>query len=242
MPLIAGFTMAAAPPASISDHASPADAQRRHRLGPRLRKLHARIGKAHHRAEGMVFSRALLAGEAQPLQLAALLRALVPSYALLEHEAPALAAALGATAMPWPALARSTALAHDVALLSQLPATPPSAAAAVWLEQLRVLARQAPHRLLAHVYVRYGGDLSGGQQLAEQARAILKRHGLSDVSFWAFERPIPALKQALHDGIEALTLTPQQETELLEEAELAFHATQRLLAELGDLTPSSLPA
>ena len=33
-----------------------------------------------------------------------------------------------------------------------------SAAAAIWLEQLRVLAQQAPHRLMAHVYVRYGGD------------------------------------------------------------------------------------
>lgn len=242
MSLIAGFTMPTTHPASISDHASAEDALRRRQLGPRVRKLHARIGQAHHRAEGMHFSRALLAGEAHPLQLAALLRALDPAYALLEQNAPALAAALGATELPWPDLARSTALAHDLALLNHLPATPPSAAAAIWLEQLRSLAAQAPHRLMAHVYVRYGGDLSGGQQLAEQARAILRRHGLSDVSFWAFGRDIPSLKQALHDGIEALTLTPQQEEELLEEAELAFHATQRLLAELGDLAPTPLPA
>lgn len=234
--------MVVAHPASISDHASPEDARGRRQLGPRVRKLHARIGKAHHQAEGMHFSRALLAGEADPVQLAALLRALAPAYALLEQDAPALAAALGATELPWPALARSTALAHDLALLNHLPATPPSAAAGRWLEQLRALAAQAPHRLMAHVYVRYGGDLSGGQQLAQQARAILKRHGLSDVSFWAFERDIPSLKQALHDGIEALTLSPQQEEELLEEAELAFQATQRLLAELGDLAPNPLPA
>ncbi len=220
---------------SISDHATNADARLRRGFGPRVRKLHARIGKAHHQAEGMTFSKALLAGEATPLQLAALLRALVPAYRLIEEQAPAAAAQLGAADLPWSSLARSAALAHDVATLQVLPATPASAAAAVWLEQLRALARQAPHRLMAHVYVRYGGDLSGGQQLAQQAGAILERHGLPRPSFWLFERPIAELKAALHDGFEQLQLSDRQEQELLEEAEAAFHATQALLAELGEL-------
>ena len=220
---------------SISDHAGPSDAQLRKGFGPLVRKLHARIGKAHHKAEGMTFSRALLEGQATPLQLAALLRALAPAYALLEQQGPDLASALGARSMPWQALARTTALEHDVAVLSPLPATPASTAAAIWLEQLKMLARQAPHRFMAHVYVRYGGDLSGGQQLAEQANAILARHDLPSLSFWAFERDLPGLKQQLHEGFEEMDLSPEEEEELLEEAELAFHATQRLLAELAEL-------
>ncbi|MEA5472777.1 heme oxygenase, partial [Synechococcus sp. CCY9201] len=68
--------MTAAIPGSISDHARPADAVMRKGFGPRVRRLHGRIGAAHHKAEGMAFSRSLLAGEASPLQLAALLRAL----------------------------------------------------------------------------------------------------------------------------------------------------------------------
>lgn len=219
---------------SISDHASPADAELRKGFGPRVRKLHARIGKAHHQAEGMTFSRALLDGRAEPLQLAALIGALAPAYGLIEEEAPALAAALGARSIPWDDLARTPALQHDQAMLSSLPTAPVSAAAA-WLEQLRLLARQAPHRLMAHVYVRYGGDLSGGQQLAGQANAILRRHGLPALEFWGFERDIPTLKQALHEGFEEMDLSEQEEAELLEEAELAFVATQRLLAELGCL-------
>jgi heme oxygenase len=225
-------------PGSISDHASQADAALRKGFGPRVRKLHARIGKAHHQAEGMVFSRALLEGQATPLQLAALMRALKPAYALLEQQVPELASALGASASPWASLARSVALDHDLSILAQLPATPASATAAIWLEQLRVLAQQAPHRLMAHVYVRYGGDLSGGQQLAQQANAILERHGLPALSFWAFDRPTAELKQALHDAFEQFDLSPQEEEELLEEAESAFHATQRLLAELADLPPA----
>jgi oxygen-independent coproporphyrinogen-3 oxidase len=225
---------------SISDHAVPADAQLRQGFGPRVRKLHARIGKAHHKAEGMVFSRALLEGQTSPRQLAALMRALAPAYALLEQQGPELASALGDRSIPWQALARTTALQHDLAVLSALEATPASAAAAIWLEQLKVLARQAPHRFMAHVYVRYGGDLSGGQQLAEQANAILRRHDLPALGFWAFEHDLASLKHQLHDGFEEMDLSPEEEEELLEEAELAFRATQRLLAELAEI-PAAAP-
>jgi heme oxygenase len=223
---------------SISEHASATDVLLRRGFGPRVRKLHARIGKAHHQAEGMTFSKALLDGRAEPLQLAALIHALTPAYALLEAEAPALAAALGVRSIPWDALARTATLKHDLAVLSSLPMAPVSAAE-TWLQELQLLARQAPHRLMAHVYVRYGGDLSGGQQLAVQANAILSRHGLPGVTFWAFEGDIQELKQGLHDGFEEMDLSEQEEAELLEEAELAFQATQRLLAELGSLVPQA---
>ena len=222
-------------PGPISEHANPADAALRQGFGPRVRQLHSRIGKAHHQAEGMAFSRSLLEGRATPLQLAALLRALTPAYALLDQQVRELAPALGATASPWAALARSAALEHDLTRLAALPATPLSPAATHWLEQLHHLAAEAPHRLMAHAYVRYGGDLSGGQQLALQANAILAAHGLPALSFWVFEEPIPDLKQALHDAFEQLQLTPDQQEDLLAEAVAAFHATQRLLAELDGL-------
>ncbi len=103
------------------------------------------------------------------------------------------------------------------------------------MERLQQLARQAPHRLMAHVYVRYGGDLSGGQQLATQANAILHKAGLPALSFWSFTAPITELKLALHDGFEEMELSAAEEEELLDEAVQAFHATQRLLAELAQL-------
>ena len=227
---------------AISTHADGSDRAQRQVLGPRLRRLHARIGAAHRQAEGMAFSRALLAGQVEPLQLVALLRALAPGYGLIEQEGPALAAALGAQAFPWSDLARRHALERDAAQFAAIEAGPPSAAAAVWLEQLRSLARQAPHRFLAHVYVRYGGDLSGGQQLAEQANAILASRGLPPVSFWAFERPVRELKDGLHAAFEQLELSEAEEAELLEEAEIAFRATQSLLAELAALVSGTATA
>ena len=202
-------------------------------LGPRLRQLHARIGKAHHQAEGMVFSRALLNGEATPQQLMALLEALLPGYTLLEQLAPAAADALGGR-LPWPDLVRSASLRHDLTALvdAGLPSTAPSAASGMWCRRLTKLAQESPHQLMAHVYVRYGGDLSGGQQLGQQANAILARHGLPALGFWSFPQPVSELKASLHGAIEALRLTATQEEELLAEAETAFLLTQRLLAEL----------
>jgi heme oxygenase len=222
-------------PSSMSDHASPADAEQRRGFGPRVRRLHARIGRAHHQAEAMGFSRSLLAGSASPLQLAALIRALAPAYDQLEALAPAAASALGGEAIPWQALARRAALAHDQSQLAALPATPPSAAGAVWMERLQALAATAPHRLLAHAYVRYGGDLSGGQLLAPAAAAILAAAGRPALQFWRFTQPVAELRQHLHDGIEALRLSPGEEEELLEEAEAALGLTHQLLAELDTL-------
>jgi heme oxygenase len=222
-------------PAAISDHARPADVLARKGFGPRVRRLHGRIGAAHHQAEGMAFSRSLLAGQANPRQLAALIRALAPAYDLIESQGPLLAGALGAAGFPWADLARSQALGQDITGLAVVPATPVSAAAGIWVEHLQRLALQASHRFMAHVYVRYGGDLSGGQQLAEQAKAILVGQGLPPLQFWEFQRPIPELKQELHDAIEKMELSEDEEQELLEESVVAFHDTQRLLAELGDL-------
>ncbi len=227
--------MTTAIPVAISDHARPADVQAHKGFGPRVHRLHGRIGAAHHQAEGMSFSRSLLAGQASPRQLAALIRALAPAYGLIEAQGPLLAAALGAGGFPWADLARSQALHQDIDRLAVVLATPASAAAGIWLEHLQRLAQQAPHRFMAHVYVRYGGDLSGGQQLAEQAQAILASQGLPPLQFWQFQRPIPELKQELHDAIERMDLSDDEEQELLEESVVAFHDTQRLLAELGDL-------
>ncbi len=227
--------MTTAIPAAISDHARPADVQARKGFGPRVRRLHARIGAAHHQAEGMTFSRSLLDGQASPLQLAALIRAIAPAYALIEAQGPLLSAALGAEGFPWADLARSQALVEDVRMLAAVPATPASVAARFWLEHLQRLAQQAPHRFMAHVYVRYGGDLSGGQQLAEQANAILAGQGLPPLHFWQFAPAIAELKQVLHDAIERMDLSEDEEAELLEESVIAFRDTQRLLAELGDL-------
>jgi heme oxygenase len=59
---------------------------------------------------------------------------------------------------------------------------------------------------------------------------------LPALDFWLFSAPIAELKRQLHDGYEALELSDAEEEELLAESEVAFHATQQLLAELAQLS------
>jgi heme oxygenase len=65
---VAAMTTATQTP--ISKHATVNDSRRHSRFGPRVRRLHSRIGQAHHQAEGMGFSQTLLEGQASPRQLA----------------------------------------------------------------------------------------------------------------------------------------------------------------------------
>ena len=208
-------------------------------LGPRVRRLHRRIARAHRRAEGMALSRQMLAGEASPRQIAGLMRALSPAYRLLETLTPSIAKAFNSSAIPWTDLSRAAAFNHDLSTFSCSLQTPPSAASQEWQRQIRLLIAENPHRLLAHVYIRYGGDLSGGQALGRQVNHTLQLAGYRSLIFWEFPRSVSLLKEQFHQGFEQLQLTEQQDMDLLDETENAFHLTQSLLSELADLTPAS---
>ena len=222
--------------------ATPVSVHETHRdqkmpLGARLQKLHRVIGAAHRDAEGMVFSKALLEGSASPQQIAALIRSLLPIYTAMEALIEQLPDPLKTSGIPWHALSRHRALKEDIAALAALEASPASLdeLANELIACLTNLAETAPERFLAHVYVRYGGDLSGGQQLAQQANSILSKAGLPELQFWSFPRPIAELKQQLHDGIELLPLMHNEETNLLEEAPAGFRLNQRLLKALAEI-------
>ena len=102
--------------------------QGRAALGPRLQKLHRVIGPAHRDAEGMVFSRSLLQGEATPLQLASLIRALLPIYTALETAVANLPDGLGHSGIPWADLSRHQTLEQDVAAHADVVAHHPELA------------------------------------------------------------------------------------------------------------------
>lgn len=201
--------------------------------GPRLQRLHRRLAEAHQEAEARGFLHQLLDGHATPRQIAGLIRGLAPGYRLLEALAPPIAKAFGSTAIPWPALMRSDALDHDLFCFPGSLHTPPSGVSEEWQHRIRMLAAQQPHCLLAHVYVRYGGDLLGGQGLALLVNLSLQSAGYQSLLFWGFPCSVSLLKEQFHAGFEQLQLTEQQDDEFLDEVVNACHFTQRLLAELA---------
>ena len=107
-------------------------------------------------------------------------------------------------------------------------------AAAAYVARLQALGHTTPTRLLAHAYLRYLGDLHGGQMLA---RLVRQRFGLGaaeGTAFYAFGEPaqVDALKRDFRAGLDALDLTEQQADELVAEACEAFRLHLQLFEEL----------
>jgi len=205
--------------------------------GPsRVRKLNTQIANCHRETEGMAFVKDLLSCKATPLQVGFLIKALAPIYQLIDFEAPGISIDLGALSIPWQSLSRSPAVERDLnSLTKAITEIPTSSSAAIWLEQLKTMKYCAPHRFMAHVYIRYGGDLSGGQLLGRQANLILQCNGIKPLEFWSFDQPISDLQNDLRIGFEELELSPRHENELLKEAKMAFLANQLLFEELANL-------
>ncbi|MBI3350358.1 MAG: biliverdin-producing heme oxygenase [Burkholderiales bacterium] len=136
-----------------------------------------------------------------------------------------------------PELRRLAALEQDLDRLhsptwhGNEPLTPATAA---YVARLQSLAQVEPTRLLAHAYLRYLGDLHGGQMLARVIRQRFGLEGPEGTAFYAFGEPaqVDALKRDFRAGLDALDLTEQQADALVAEACEAFRLHLQLFEEL----------
>lgn len=134
-----------------------------------------------------------------------------------------------------PALFRQQALEADLERLAGADWTQTlclASATARYARRLRQLAESAPELLAAHAYVRYLGDLHGGQILARvAARGIgcSEDRGFSFYDFGTGSR-VRELRQALRSGLDAL---PSDQDAVVSEARSAFELHRELFAELA---------
>ena len=114
--------------------------------------------------------------------------------------------------------------------------------AAAYAEHLHGLAREQPARLAAHAYVRYLGDLSGGQMLRSIVAGALKLGDGVGTSFFDFgdSATVQALAASFRAGLDALPLVAISTTALVQEAQFAFTLHARLFDEL-DAARASVP-
>lgn len=203
--------------------------------GPGLAaRLKAETRSLHTLAERSGVMADLLHGRLSLARYCALLRNLRAIYAALEaglddHPAdPRL----------WrPELRRLPALEQDLDALDRSDwrhDAPLAPAAQAYVARLGALAEANPGLLLAHAYLRYLGDLHGGQVLA---RLIQRHYDLppaGGTAFYTFGEPaeVDALKQDFRAGLDALHLPPAQADAFVAEACEAFRLHQRLFEEL----------
>ena len=191
----------------------------------------------HGVAEGAGIMPALLGGGIDRRTYCALLRNLHALYDALERGLDAHAGAPAVAPIRIPALFRTQALAADLDTLCgprwrDLPLT---AAMHAYVARLREIAQARPVLLPAHAYVRYLGDLSGGQILGDAVRRAL---GLADgvgMAFYAFgaARDVAALKRTLRAGLDGLPLSADEAAAVVAEAQDAFGRHACVFVELA---------
>jgi len=204
------------------------------RLTARLRYETAGLHRDAERAGGMG---ALLRGEIDIHQYAVMLRNLHALYAALESALERNADIPQVAAVRMPALYRAAPLAEDLRHLEgdgwdQLPL---AEAMRSYVAHIEATSRMRPELLAAHAYVRYMGDLSGGQILRDVVRRALALEDDAGTAFYAFDKlgAPTSIKESIRSALDALPMNDQLASDLVAEARESFARHIRLFEELG---------
>ena len=188
-------------------------------------RLRAETRDLHVQAERSGIMAAFLRGQLPLEGYGALMVALQAIYEALEQGLECNATHPAIAALRHPGLARSSALASDVAVLRRVGCAPLEAAveAQAYAAHLRHLGTEDPIRLIAHAWLRYLGDLNGGRVLE---RVVRDRLGVPSgaMSFYRF----PALADpaaaaiAWRLALDNLALADDVQSALVTEASDGF--------------------
>ena len=128
--------------------------------------------------------------------------------------------------------------AHDQADLADLregaaPAAP-TAATAEYVERLTALPADAPERYFAHHYLRYLGDLSGGQIIGRLAgrHYEIPAESLRTWTFEGIEKHKP-YKDQYRVALDTAPLTEAQREAFIDEAQAGFLLAKKLFDSLA---------
>lgn len=192
----------------------------------------------HVAAERSGVMRAVLRSTVDRATYLRMLRSLGLIYRRLESELAATHSPV-ASAFHRPELARSAAIARDEAIVAGQDAAmqhiAPASMAATYDARLREIASRAPHRLVAHAYVRYFGDLSGGQLLEPLIRKAIDLPPAAGTDFYRFTGidDLEACKQDLRALLDAIPSRSPEADDIVDEAQWSFRAHAELFEELA---------
>ena len=212
---------------------------------PESLKLQTRA--LHTELERSATMHALLRGQMAPAAYCELLRNLHTVYSALEPALQQHAARPAVAAVYFPDLFRCRALADDLNVLHgpDWPvAIAPRPSAMRFAEHLAALRAARPDLLVAHAYVRYLGDLSGGQVLRRIVAATLGRDDGLGTSFYDFGSPVDVATRvrAYREGLARVTDDAALVADIVAEAVFSFQLHQRLFDELATAAGGPLPA
>lgn len=195
-------------------------------------ELRCATGDLHARAERTGIVGELMRGQGSRAGYVLLLRNLLPAYRSLERALEECRGSYPLAGLARREVFRAAAIASDLTHLhgvdfEQAVALLP--AGAEYAQRIERIAHDEPHRLVAHAYTRYLGDLSGGQILGSLLRDSLALDP-AGLSFMRFEdiAQLAGFKQQFRAAINGAAADPCTRQAIVDEARVAFELNIRL--------------
>lgn len=204
------------------------------KLGAFTGELRAATSAAHDAAETQEFIQRLMNGALNVRALVYLLESLLPVYTVLERQLKTRGSDVTLALFDHRALDRAERLRSDLDLFGSPERVTDSPAIAAYVDAISASAG-CPHRLLAHHYTRYLGDLAGGQAIS---RLVQRHYGVSAdyLTYYDFSDlgDTQHYRRTYRALLDLLPWTPTEQAEFIAECGVAFEANSRLFAELGE--------
>lgn len=193
---------------------------------------------AHTQAEESTFMVDLLAGRLTVGDFAALQEQSLLFYTALEKSTDLLQDHAAVAAITDDRLVRAPRLRADLRTLGRSAAPGARPATAAYVAELeRIGTERDCSALVAHHYVRYLGDLSGGQIIAQRMRQHyqLPDDALSFYRFPGIDKP-KVYKDAYRRAIDSMQLSATAADAVVEHARAAFAFNHRVFRDLELIT------
>ena len=205
---------------------------------PLATRLRDSTSAMHRLAERSGFMKRLLTGRLERVSYCSLLRNLHALYLTLESRLECVANDAPTRTLGLSRLYRACALTDDLECLAGegWAAMPLARAMADYQCHIERVAGEDELLLASHAYVRYMGDLSGGQLLRDIVRNSYGLAGATGTAFFSFAGcgDVGVLKEEFRAALNRLQCSPAIEERIVAEAGTAFEYHVRLFEELDD--------
>ncbi|EKR25530.1 heme oxygenase [Leptospira interrogans serovar Bataviae str. L1111] len=191
----------------------------------------------HKAAESSAFIRCFMKGILEKGTYARHLEAFYYVYESMEEELERNKNNLVLKSIYFPELYRKNALLEDLQFFygTWKPNDhQPSVATQDYVKRIRKISETQPELLAAHSYVRYLGDLSGGQILKKVAARALNLPEGKGISFYEFPmiQDINGFKQNYRTALDSLLVNDSEKQSILAESKQVFLLNQGIFSEL----------
>jgi heme oxygenase len=200
-------------------------------------KLREGTKKSHTMAENTGFIACFLKGTVEKNSYRKLVSNLYFVYSAMEEEMHKNADHPVLSKLFFPELDRKASLERDLAYYfgsNWRDEVAPSSSAQAYVSRIHEVAQKDPVLMVAHLYTRYLGDLSGGQILKKIAQNAMNLSDGQGTAFYEFEQ-IPdekAFKNMYRQAMDSLPLDEATVDRIVDEANDAFGMNMHMFKEL----------